>query len=189
MGQSDRTDETPLRHADFSLSEEQQAVRDAFRTALERSCPSERVEAAAAADPPGYDEKVWRQLLDMRVVAMGVPEEAGGDGAGLTELVLVAAGAIADGVIGLVGDELVLVRGDEPRRAPANHGSTPLAFWDLNAAAGRQVQVLASGGEAHELFHQATREWKLLMAAALVGLADAALRPGVEFATDRIPFR
>jgi alkylation response protein AidB-like acyl-CoA dehydrogenase len=249
MGQSDRTDETPLRHADFSLSEEQQAVRDAFRTALERSCPIERVEAAAAADPPGYDEKVWRQLLDMRVVAMGVPEEAGGDGAGLTELVLVAeqqgaflapvplvealvsarllarcgrggpaaewlgdaiegsrlatvalhprregepqlvpAGAIADGVIGLVGDELVLVRGDEPPRAPANHGSTPLASWDLNAAAGREVQVLASGGEAHELFHQATREWKLLMAAALVGLADAALRRGVEFATDRIAF-
>lgn len=250
MGQPDRTDETPLRHADFSLSEEQRALRDAFRTALERSCPIERVEAAAAADPPGYDEKVWRQLLDVRVVAMGVPEAAGGDGAGLTELVLVAeqqgaflapvplvealvsarllarcgrggpaaewlgdaidggrlatvalhphrkgeprlvpAGAIADGVIGLVGDELVLVHRDEPPpRAPANHGSTPLAFWDLGAAAGGQRSVLASGSEAHELFQQATREWKLLMAAALVGLADAALRRGVEFATERIAF-
>ena len=79
-----------LRRADFSLNEEQGAVRSAFRTAFERSCPIERVEAAAAADLPGYDEKVWRQLLDMRIVAMGVPEAAGGDGAGLTELVLVA---------------------------------------------------------------------------------------------------
>jgi len=249
MGQADRTDETPLRHADFSLSEEQQAVRDAFRTALERGCPIERVEAAAVADPPGYDEKVWRQLLDMRVVAMGVPEEAGGDGAGLTELVLVAeqqgaflapvpliealvsarllarcggngaaaewlgdaiegsrlvtlalhprregepqlvpAGAIADGVLGLVGDELVLVHREGPPHASANHGSTPLALWDLGAAAASQRQVLASGQEAHQLFDLATGEWKLLTAAALVGLADAALRRGVEFATDRIAF-
>src|SRR4029450_6608622 len=79
-----------LRRADFSLNEEQEAVRAAFRTALERSCPIERVEAAAAGNPPGHDEKVWRQLLDMRIVAMGVPEAAGGDGAALTELVLVA---------------------------------------------------------------------------------------------------
>jgi hypothetical protein len=164
-----------LRRADFSLSEEQEAVRNTFRTALERNCPIERVEAAAAADPPGYDEKVWRQLLDMRIVAMGVPEAAGGDGAGLSELVLVAeqqgaflapvplveavvsarllarcgdewladvtegnrlatvalhpqrtggaqlvpAGAIADGVIGLVGDELVLVPRGEPSSLPS----------------------------------------------------------------------
>ncbi|MGH2477779.1 MAG: acyl-CoA dehydrogenase family protein, partial [Candidatus Limnocylindrales bacterium] len=159
-----------MRRADFSLNQEQEAVRSAFRTALERSCPIERVEAAATADPPGYDEKVWRQLLDMRIVAMGVPEAAGGDGAGLTELVLVAeqqgaflapvplvealvsarllascgddwlgdavdgnrlapvalhphregraqlvpAGAIADGVVALAGDDLVLVARDEP---------------------------------------------------------------------------
>jgi len=232
-----------LRQADFSLSEEQEAVRNAFRTALERSCPIESVEAAATADPPGYDEKVWRQLLDMRVVAMGVPEAAGGDGAGMTELVLVAeqqgaflapvplieavvsarllarcgdewltdviegnrlatvalqpqrngaaqlvpGGAIADGVIGLVGDELVLAPRVNPPRAVANHGSTPLAFWDLDAA-GSERRVLASGAEGMQLFERAVDEWKLLMAAALVGLAHAALRRAGEFATNRIAF-
>jgi alkylation response protein AidB-like acyl-CoA dehydrogenase len=247
------TDSMVLRRADFSLSEEQEAVRDAFRTALERGCPIERVEAAAAAEPPGYEEKIWGQLLDMRVVAMGVPEEAGGDGAGLTELVLVAeqqgaflapvplveavvaarllarcadgdpaaattewlpevvegtrlatvalhpqrgrepqlvpAGALADGVIGLVGDELVLVRRDEPLPSLRNHGSAPLALWDQSETDSTgERHVLASGPKAHQLFDQAFREWKLLTAAALVGLADAALRRGVEFATNRIAF-
>jgi alkylation response protein AidB-like acyl-CoA dehydrogenase len=232
-----------LRRADFSLNEEQHAVRDAFRTALERGCPIGRVEAAAAADPPGYDEKVWRQLLDMRVVAMGVPEAAAGDGAGLTELVLVAeqqgaflapvplieavvsarllarcgddwlgdamegnrlatlalhphqegraqlvpAGAIADGVIVLAGDELVLVARDEPPRAVANHGSTPLARWDLGDA-GADRRVLASGQAAVAFFERAVAEWKLLMAAALLGLADAALRRAVDFAVNRVAF-
>jgi alkylation response protein AidB-like acyl-CoA dehydrogenase len=236
-----------LRRADFSLSDEQRAVRGAFGAVLERSCPIERVQAAAEADPPGYDEKVWRQLLDMRVVAMGLPEAAGGDGAGLTELVLVAeqqglhlapvplieavasarllarcgsaaaawlvdavegnrlatlalhpqregerqlvpAGAIADGVIGLVGDDLVLAEHAAAPHAVANHGSAPLAFHEPGEAAAPGSRVLASGREAHELFDRAIREWKLLTAAALVGLADGALRRGVEFATDRIAF-
>jgi alkylation response protein AidB-like acyl-CoA dehydrogenase len=232
-----------LRRADFSLNEEQEAVRGAFRTALERGCPIERVEAAATADPPGYDEKVWRQLLDMRIVAMGVPDAAGGDGAGLTELVLVAeqqgaflapvplveavvsarllascgddwlgdavdgnrlatvalhphqegraqlvpAGAIADGVIALAGDELVLVARDEPPRAVGNHGSAPLAPWLVDEA-DVDRRVLASGAEAVRLFERAVAEWKLLTAAALVGLADAALRRAVEFAINRVAF-
>jgi alkylation response protein AidB-like acyl-CoA dehydrogenase len=232
-----------LRRADFSLSEEQEAVRGAFRTALQRNCPIDRVEAAATADPPGYDEKVWRQLLEMRVVAMGIPEAAGGDGAGLTELVLVAeqhgaflapvpmaeavvsarllahcgdewladaadgrrlvtlalhphrtgrsqlvpAGAVADGVIGLSGDDLVLVARDEPPPAVANHGSTPLAAWDLDER-GADRRVLASGAAGVSMFERAVAEWKLLLAAALVGLADAALWRAVEFATNRVAF-
>jgi alkylation response protein AidB-like acyl-CoA dehydrogenase len=234
-----------LRRADFSLSQEQEALRDAFRTALERTCPIERVEAADTAEPPGYDEKVWRQLLDMRAVAMGVPADAGGDGAGLCELVLVAeqqglvlapaplieavvatrllarcggaadwlagamegnrlvtvalhawqdgepqlvpAGAIADGVIGLVGDDLVVLSRDDPPPAASNHGSAPLALWDPGGnATGRRA--LASGAGARRLFEQAVREWKLLTAAAMVGLAGAALRRGVEFATNRVAF-
>lgn len=232
-----------LRRADFSLSEEQEAVRATFRAALERTCPIERVEAAAAGNPPGYDEKLWRQLLDMRIVAMGVPEAAGGDGAGLTELVLVAeqqgaflapvplveavvsgrllarcgdewladvvegnrlatvalhprgngvaqlvpGGAIADGVIGLVGDELVLAPRARAARAVANHGSAPLALWDPDEA-GADRRVLASGPEGVELFERAVGEWKLLTAAALVGLAGAALRRAVDFATNRVAF-
>src|SRR3954447_9014851 len=80
-------DEMVLRRADFGLSEEQQAVRDAFATLLQRQCPSTLVRES---EPFGFDEKLWRQLVEMRTVAMGVPEAAGGDGATLLELVIVA---------------------------------------------------------------------------------------------------
>jgi alkylation response protein AidB-like acyl-CoA dehydrogenase len=243
-----------LRRADFSLSDEQEALRDNFKAIFERSCPIDRVKDAG---PVGYDEKIWRQLLDMRIVAMGVPEESGGDGAGLVELVLVAeqlgsvlapvplidaltaarllaragasasaspgvsdwaagaldgsrlvtvalhpastgsrppqlvpSGAIADAAIGLVGDELVLLRPDEPPAHVANHGSTPLARYDFGASGPPVAErlVLASGEQARRLHADAVREWKLLTAAALVGLSDGALRRGVEFAIGREAF-
>jgi alkylation response protein AidB-like acyl-CoA dehydrogenase len=248
-----------LRRADFSLSDEQEALRDNFKAIFERSCPIDRVKEAG---PVGYDEKIWRQLLDMRVVAMGVPEESGGDGAGLVELVLVAeqlgsalapvplidaltaarllarvgasgasgssgasasasawaagaldgsrlvtvalhpastgsrspqlvpSGAIADAAIGLVGDELVLLRPEQPPAHVANHGSTPLARYDFGASGPSVAErlVLATGEQARRLHADAVREWKLLSAAALVGLADGALRRGVEFAIGREAF-
>ena len=100
---------------------------------------------------------------------------------------LVPGGAIADGVIGLADDGWCWSARDEAPRAVANHGSTPLALWDLDDA-GADRRVLASGPEAGRLFERAVAEWKLLMAAALVGLADAALRRAVEFATNRVAF-
>ena len=76
-----------LRHGDFSLKEEDRALRDAFGSLLARECSSERVRAA---EPLGFDTKLWEQFVDMRSVAMGVPAADGGDGAGLVELALVA---------------------------------------------------------------------------------------------------
>ena len=76
-----------LRHGDFTLGDEQRALREAFASFLVRECPSERVRAA---EPLGFDEKLWRQFVEMRAVAMGVPAGDGGDGAGLVELALVA---------------------------------------------------------------------------------------------------
>lgn len=245
-----------LRRANFALSEEQEALRDNFKAVFERSCPLDRLEEVG---PVGFDEKAWRQLLDMRIVAMGVPEESGGDGAGMAELVLVTeqlgavlapvplvdalvaarllarvasagaesgagasawaagaldggklvtvalhpahpaaagtpqlvpSGAVADAAIGLVGDELVLLAPEEPPAHVANHGSTPLARYDFgpSGTAAAERLVLASGDEARRLHADAVREWKLLTAAALVGLADGALRRGVEFAIDRVAF-
>jgi alkylation response protein AidB-like acyl-CoA dehydrogenase len=80
-------DEFELRYADYSLSSDQEAVRDAFAEFFRNECPSERVRAA---EPLGYDEKRWRQLADMGAASMGLPEQAGGDGAALTDLLLVA---------------------------------------------------------------------------------------------------
>jgi len=80
-------DEFELRYADYSLSSDQEAVRDAFAEFFRNECPSERVRAA---EPLGYDEKLWRQLADMGAASMGLPEQAGGDGAALEDLLLVA---------------------------------------------------------------------------------------------------
>src|SRR2546430_12995607 len=95
-------DEFELRYADYSLSSDQEAVRDAFAEFFRNECPSERVRAA---EPLGYDEKLWRQLADMGAASMGLPEQAGGDGAALVDLLLVAEGAgrrqrLAEGDLG-----------------------------------------------------------------------------------------
>lgn len=229
------------RRADYSLSEEQESLRDAFAAFFERECTSERVREA---EPTGFDPHVWKRLNDMRMVAMGVPESAGGDGAGLVELSLLAeefgrrlapaplieavvaarllagaatgvaewvagavsgdrlvtlalhpgagpqllpAGAVADAVIGVVDDELVLTALDGHPAAVANQGYAPIAWWDPGTAGGDRV-VIDSGPEAMVSFDRARREWKLLMAGALVGMARATLDIGVEHARSRVAF-
>jgi alkylation response protein AidB-like acyl-CoA dehydrogenase len=232
-----------LRNADFSLSEEQSALREAFRSFLMRECPSDRVRAA---EPLGFDEKLWNQFTEMRAVAMGVPLGDGGDGAGMVELVLAAeevgrsvapvpfvdtvvaarllarcgaaaqpwceatiagtklvtialrplragrpqlvpAGAVADGVVALLDGDLVVVTRATPFERVANHGFAPLARVDVEDAA-TTVSTIASGAEAETAFDAAVREWKLLMAAAQVGIAAGALPLAVDFASSRVAF-
>jgi hypothetical protein len=96
---------------------------------------------------------------------------------------LVPAGAVASAVVALHDDELVLVAGDPPSPA-ANLGHAPLAWWDLADAGSRTV--LARGGEAQARFAAARDEWRLLTAAALVGLSQWALDQAVEFARTRM---
>ena len=231
-------DRLELRHADYSLSAEQEALRDAFADFFGKHCPSERVRAA---EPLGHDDKLWHQLAEMGAASMGLPETAGGDGAELVDLLLVAeeagaalapapfsehaaasralaavpgvpaglladaargrrilamamepadargrqlvpGGAAARGVLALDGSELVLVQADEPPPHVPNQGSTPLAWWDL---AGGRRQRLADGPEALAAYHRARAEWRLLTAAALVGLTERALGIAVEFARTR----
>jgi alkylation response protein AidB-like acyl-CoA dehydrogenase len=232
--------EVPPRQANYVLSEEQEALREAFASFFGRESPSDVVRAA---EPSGFDQRLWARLAEMRAVAMGLPEEAEGDGAGLVDLSLVAeevgrrvapvpwveaivaarllargttvppvwltgaasgsriltlalhpgsgvqlvpAAAAADGVIGLVGDELVLTcSGSRPETVP-NQGYAPIGWWDLGAV-GERI-VIGSGPDAAAAFDLAKREWKLLMAAALVGMARAALDIGVEHARSRVAF-
>jgi alkylation response protein AidB-like acyl-CoA dehydrogenase len=230
----------PPRQADFSLSEEQEALRDVFATFFERECPTDLVRAA---EPTGFDAGLWARLADMRVVAMGLPEDAKGDGAGMVDLSLVAeelgrrlapvplveaivaarllagatvaspewlvdaasgsrlltlalhpgagpqlvpAAAVADGVIGLLGDELVLTYSDSKSEPVPNQGHAPIGWWDLEAA-GHRI-VIDCGPDAPARFSRAKREWRLLMAAALLGMARAALDIGVEHARTRVAF-
>jgi alkylation response protein AidB-like acyl-CoA dehydrogenase len=76
-----------LRREDYSLSEEQEAVRDAFRAFFSKTVSAARVRAA---EPVGFDPALWQELRQQRVVSMALPEYLGGDGAQLVELALVA---------------------------------------------------------------------------------------------------
>jgi alkylation response protein AidB-like acyl-CoA dehydrogenase len=93
---------------------------------------------------------------------------------------LVPAGAIADVVLGVDGDDLVAVTAEPPGCGPRNHGDAPLAD---RSTAGERVRL----GAASEL-GAVLVEWKLLTAALLSGLAARALALGTTYAKDRHQF-
>lgn len=103
---------------------------------------------------------------------------------------LIAFGSIVDHVIGLDGDELVLVSGEARRITPRLHdlGSGATALWDLSDRGEGPRRVLASGPAARESLARAAAEWKLLSAFWLVGLAQRALAIGAAYAKERIQF-
>ncbi|MFE6820933.1 acyl-CoA dehydrogenase family protein [Streptomyces sp. NPDC057690] len=227
-----------LRRQDFSLDVEQQAVREAFGDFFRKECPPSVVREA---EPLGFDAALWRRLADMGAAAMALPEAAGGQGATLVDLALVAeelgraaapvplaahvvaarllarAGGPEDVIANAAAGERLVTLALQPMRGngrqlvpdaaiardvvtwspgglalysaavPGTHtpnqGSTPLAWWE--PALADTCIKLTGGREGQRLFESAVAEWKLLTAAALVGLADAALRLGVEFAKAR----
>lgn len=97
----------------------------------------------------------------------------------------IAGGAVAEAVIARDGDDVVLIQLPAADRSEANLASTPIAEIDL--AAGERT-VLATGIAAAETFTRAIEEWKLLMAAALNGLARESVRLAAAYATERTQF-
>jgi alkylation response protein AidB-like acyl-CoA dehydrogenase len=100
----------------------------------------------------------------------------------------VPGGAVADAVLGLDGDELVLVARHERLPSPANLGAAPLARWRLDGKDGAERHVLARGEAARRLHEAAVEERKLLTAGALLGLARRALEIGAAYASERTQF-
>ena len=101
-----------------------------------------------------------------------------------TDPQLVAGGAVADAVVGLDGDDLVVVERSAAQAALGNLGSSPVTRWSL----GGDRVVLASGEAARQAFSVAREEWKLLTAASLAGLAHRALEIAADYASDRVQF-
>jgi len=104
---------------------------------------------------------------------------------------LASYGAVVEHVVGLDGEELVLVSGAggrETERLPELGSGAP-AIWNLGQASGGERRVLATGAEAVSAFERGVTEWKLLAAFALVGIAQRALEIGVEYAKERIQFQ
>ncbi len=69
------------------LTEEQQALRETFAALFAKQCTPDVVRAA---EPLGHDASLWARVSDIGLLHIGVPEDLGGAGAGLFELVLVA---------------------------------------------------------------------------------------------------
>jgi alkylation response protein AidB-like acyl-CoA dehydrogenase len=72
---------------DLSLTDEQESVRDAFGDFFLKESTPARVRAA---EPLGFDPRLWQSLAQTGAITMGAPERLGGGGASTLDLVLVA---------------------------------------------------------------------------------------------------
>ncbi|CAM3029866.1 acyl-CoA dehydrogenase [Mycobacterium intermedium] len=80
-------DRYELRRQDYSLTEDHKALQAAYRQLLETHCP---IETVWAAQETGFDKSLWERLCAMGASSMAISEDAGGDGATLVDLTLVA---------------------------------------------------------------------------------------------------
>jgi alkylation response protein AidB-like acyl-CoA dehydrogenase len=96
---------------------------------------------------------------------------------------LIPMGSIADHIIVRDGDEIVRLKfGTRPAKVD-NIGRLPMAWVDPAAADTRTV--LARGSDALANYQRALDEWRLLTAAALVGLVEETMTIAAEFAKTR----
>ena len=73
---------------DFTYDDEQLALEDVARTALERECGPDMVRQLAD-DPDGITPALWSTLVELGWAGLLVPAEHGGSGAGLLETCIV----------------------------------------------------------------------------------------------------
>ncbi|NTY59295.1 acyl-CoA dehydrogenase family protein [Mycolicibacterium sphagni] len=228
-------DRYELRRLDYSLTEDHKDLQTAYRQFFKTHSPIDTVRAAEAT---GFDKSLWERLCAMGATTMAVPESAGGDGATMVDLTLVAeeigrslapvpwidhvcaarllatlgaltdeimsgnqvvgldaavedrpgvrlipTGSIADHVIVRDGDDVVLLTFSSAPAKVDNIGRLPMAWVDPAAADSRTV--LASGADALAKYGRALDEWRLLTAAALVGLVEETMTIAAEFAKSR----
>jgi alkylation response protein AidB-like acyl-CoA dehydrogenase len=224
---------------DLRPTEEQTQLVEAFKDLFEDIAGPDQVRAA---EPLGHSPELWQRLVATGAIEMAVPEDAGGGGASLLDLALVAeqhgrhvapapvveaqvaarllsrlpsgaetlaavlrgeqlvtiavrpvkngvatlvpGGAVADAVIALDDDQLLLVPVPSDVRHVVNTGAMPLA----DITVGSDAAKLATGADALTAYATALDEWRVLTAAALVGIAQRALEIGVAYVKERQAF-
>ena len=72
---------------DIGFSEEQELLRDTARKFLDSECPTQFVRRMMDTDDAVTDE-FWRQLAENGWLGITYPEDAGGSGLGLVDLVV-----------------------------------------------------------------------------------------------------
>ncbi|MDI3339434.1 MAG: acyl-CoA dehydrogenase family protein [Sphaerobacter sp.] len=73
---------------DFEFSQDQMALRELARELLTERCTSAHVRAMME-DPAGYDPALYRQMGDMSLLGLAIPEQYGGSGLGMVEQAIV----------------------------------------------------------------------------------------------------
>lgn len=72
---------------DLAYTEEQQDLREHLASFFSKESTPERIRAA---EPIGFDQELWGKVASMGLASMAVPEDLGGDGASMLDLVLTA---------------------------------------------------------------------------------------------------
>ncbi|MDJ0847600.1 MAG: acyl-CoA dehydrogenase family protein [Myxococcota bacterium] len=72
---------------DFRVTEDQQALQEGIRSFCEGSVTIERLQQLE--NGPGFDRDFWKELAEMGVFSLRLPENEGGVGLGVCEAVLV----------------------------------------------------------------------------------------------------
>jgi alkylation response protein AidB-like acyl-CoA dehydrogenase len=72
---------------DISLSEEQELLQGSARDFLQKECPI-RLVRAMEEDEKGYDPNLWKQMGDLGWLGLILPEEYGGSGGTMMDLVV-----------------------------------------------------------------------------------------------------
>jgi hypothetical protein len=98
---------------------------------------------------------------------------------------LVPGGAVAQGILTFDGREVAIEVPGEPLAAPSTLGGAALGVF----VPGRgERHVIGSSADAQRIWAAGIEEWKLLTAAALIGLSREALGMAAAYATQRIAF-
>lgn len=226
----------------LSLPGDSLLVQEMFQRFFATECTPTRVREA---EPVGFDEKLWRELVALdapfirlavdeggsgmglfdaclmmeqagrrlapaplaeSVVALRLLGELGGDTASrwleevragdsvLTlalrpavpgETQLVPGGAVARGIVTFDGEAIAIEIPGEPLAAADNLGGSAIGLFEPGRG---ERQVVASGAQAARSWHAAIEEWKILMAAAMIGLAQESLAMASEYACERHAF-
>ncbi|OPX12767.1 acyl-CoA dehydrogenase family protein [Mycobacterium sp. AT1] len=124
------------------------------------------------------DDDVTRDVVNGRSLVGMDPRVDGAGGARL-----IGPGSVADHVLICDGEDVVRLTFDIPCPKVENLGHLPMAWVDPARADVRTV--VGTGPAAVARYQLAVDEWRLLTAAALVGLVEKTLDGAIEFAKNR----
>jgi alkylation response protein AidB-like acyl-CoA dehydrogenase len=148
---------------EFDFSDEQREIQSTARDFLAARFKPEKVRELAEADSP-YDDAIWKEMCELGWPGIALPEEHGGQGLGVVELVILLeqsgyalapspliSNAFAGTVIAAAGSDEQKARwlpgiasGEERGAAEFTNEPVPL----VGAAGGSAVLVLADGDGA-----------------------------------------